>query len=54
VDLDDAHVPVEMLSKLLGHSNPTTTRNIYVHVLKPLEEEAKRAKAGILSGPSQS
>ena len=45
-----AHVPMEMLSKLLGHSNPTTTRNIYVHVLKPLQEEAKRAQARLLTG----
>jgi integrase len=45
-----AHVPMEMLSKLLGHSNPTTTRNIYAHVLKPLIDEAKRAQAGILMG----
>ena len=44
-----AHVPMEMLSKLLGHSNPTTTRNIYVHVLKPLQEEAKRAQARLLT-----
>lgn len=45
-----AHVPMEMLSKLLGHSNPTTTRNIYAHVLKPLIDEAKEAQAGILTG----
>ncbi|MHB8613558.1 MAG: tyrosine-type recombinase/integrase [Candidatus Dormibacteraceae bacterium] len=45
-----AHVPMEMLSKLLGHSNPTTTQNIYAHVLQPLREEAKRAQAGILGG----
>jgi len=44
-----AHVPTEMLSKVLGHSNATTTRNIYAHVLKPLREEAKRAQAGIFS-----
>ena len=44
-----AHVPMEMLSKLLGHSNATTTRNIYAHVLQPLREEAKRAQAGILA-----
>ena len=43
-----AHVPIEMLSKLLGHSNPTTTRNIYAHVLRPLVDEAKRAQEGIL------
>jgi integrase len=44
-----AHVPMEMLSKLLGHSNPTTTRNIYAHVLRPLREEAKRAQADIFA-----
>jgi hypothetical protein len=31
------------------HSNPTTTRNIYAHELKPMQEEAKRAQAGILA-----
>ena len=44
-----AHVPMEMLSPLLGHSNPTTTRNIYAHVTKSLQEEARRAQAGILA-----
>jgi integrase len=44
-----AHVPMEMLSELLGHSNPTTTRNIYAHVLRPLREEAKRAQADIFA-----
>ncbi len=44
-----AHVPMEMLSEILGHSNPTTTRNIYAHVTKSLREEARRAQAGILA-----
>jgi integrase len=48
-----AHVPMEMLSRLLGHSNPTTTRNIYAHVLKPLVDEAKRAQASILTLSAQ-
>jgi len=45
-----AHLPMEILSKLVGHSNPTTKRNIYAHELKPVQGKAQCAQAGILTG----
>jgi integrase len=32
--------PVEVVSKILGHSNPTVTYNFYTHVLQSQQEEA--------------
>jgi integrase len=49
VGLLSVHVPTEMLSPLLGHSNPKTTSNIYADVLKPLVDEPKRTQAAILT-----
>ncbi|MGI8703444.1 MAG: tyrosine-type recombinase/integrase [Candidatus Limnocylindrales bacterium] len=40
----DAGVPIAVVSKLLGHSSPTTTLTIYAHIL----DDAKREGASRL------
>ncbi|MDD4565027.1 MAG: tyrosine-type recombinase/integrase [Eubacteriales bacterium] len=42
-------VPLPTISKLVGHSNTTTTANIYSHSLKAEEEKAMEVTGGLLN-----
>jgi integrase len=47
-----AGVPVHVVAKVLGHSSPSVTMDIYAHVLKPHQKEAASAIDRIFSGYS--
>jgi integrase len=43
------NVPLPTVSKIVGHSNTTTTANIYSHSLKAAEEKAMEVTGGLLN-----
>lgn len=48
----EAGVPIELLSKRLGHASIATTADLYQHVTKSLDREAAEAVADLIFGGS--
>jgi integrase len=41
--LSDANVPIEVISRLVGHSSTDVTEKIYRHQIRPIVEEGAEA-----------
>lgn len=48
--LSDAKVPIEVISRLVGHSGTAITETVYRHQIRPVVEEAATAMNRILPG----
>lgn len=48
----EAGVPIELLSKRLGHASIATTADLYQHVTKSMDRDAAEAVAGLIFGGS--
>jgi integrase len=48
----EAGVPIELLSKRLGHASIATTADLYQHVTRSLDRDAAQAVADLIFGGS--
>ncbi|WP_419707889.1 tyrosine-type recombinase/integrase [Promicromonospora sp. NFX87] len=49
--LSQGDVPIEEVSRLVGHSDIGTTENVYRHELRPVLQNGARAMDSVLSDP---
>lgn len=47
--LSDAHVPIEVISRLVGHSSTEVTEKVYRHQLRPIVEEGADVMDSVFS-----
>jgi integrase len=50
--LSDARVPIEVISRLVGHSGTTVTERVYRHQIRPVVEEAATEMDRIFPDPT--